>query len=311
SGTLSIAGLTFTVTQAGAAPGACTYTLAPTAVSVGMAATNGSVTVNTTPTCRWTASSAASWISITSGASGTGSGTVRFSVAANTTAVTRNGALTIAGLNFVVTQAGNAVCTYDLTPTSIRFSAGSGSSSFRVTTGGSCRWTARPSVSWITITGGANGTGNGRVQFQVSRNQNSRQRTGTITVADQTFTVYQSAGSSGGESGSTFGTIQVAEAAGRQRLTVELVVRNADQKPESAKQPAVYLSNDAKVDKADTLLWTRAVPELAPGEDATHKFRVTLPAGVSTHGKYLVAIPDTRLALIGEAKPIAVYGPLQ
>jgi hypothetical protein len=46
----------------------------------------------------------ASWISVTSGSSGTGNGTVSFTVAANTTGSDRNGTLTIAGRTFTLTE---------------------------------------------------------------------------------------------------------------------------------------------------------------------------------------------------------------
>ena len=50
------------------------------------------------------------WITVTSGSSGTGNGTVSYTVAANTSTTSRTGTLTIAGLTATVTQAG--ACTY-------------------------------------------------------------------------------------------------------------------------------------------------------------------------------------------------------
>ena len=58
-------------------------------------------------TCQWTATSGATWITITSGAAGTGNGTVSFTVANNTGAA-RTGTLTIAGRAFTVTQAASS-----------------------------------------------------------------------------------------------------------------------------------------------------------------------------------------------------------
>jgi hypothetical protein len=62
------------------------------------------VTVTTTASCAWTASSGAAWITITSGGSGTGGGSVGFAVAANTGGQ-RSGSLTIGGQTFTVNQA--------------------------------------------------------------------------------------------------------------------------------------------------------------------------------------------------------------
>ncbi|RLI01226.1 hypothetical protein DRO38_05415, partial [Candidatus Bathyarchaeota archaeon] len=44
---------------------------------------------------------------------------------------------------------------------------------------------------WIHITSGSSGTGSGTVNYSVDENTGSA-RTGTITIADQTFTVTQS-----------------------------------------------------------------------------------------------------------------------
>ena len=65
--------------------------------------------------CAWTTSESATWISITGGASGSGNGTVTYSVTANPTITARNVTMTIAGQSFDVTQAGQP-CTYTLTP---------------------------------------------------------------------------------------------------------------------------------------------------------------------------------------------------
>jgi hypothetical protein len=65
-----------------------------------------SVTVRpTSEKCRWTAQSSVPWITITSGASVTGNGTVFYSVARNTGG-TRTGTLTVAGKEVTVTQEG-------------------------------------------------------------------------------------------------------------------------------------------------------------------------------------------------------------
>ncbi|HET6978751.1 MAG TPA: M36 family metallopeptidase [Pyrinomonadaceae bacterium] len=84
--------------------GTCSFSINPTSASFAAAGGSASVTVTTTPGCNWTAASNNSFITITSGASGSGSGTVNYSVAANTSTA-RSGSMTIAGLNFGVSQA--------------------------------------------------------------------------------------------------------------------------------------------------------------------------------------------------------------
>jgi len=84
--------------------GACSFSINPTSASFAAAGGSASVTVTTQAGCNWTAASNNSFITITSGASGTGSGTVNYSVAANTSTA-RSGSLTIAGLTHSVSQA--------------------------------------------------------------------------------------------------------------------------------------------------------------------------------------------------------------
>jgi Raf kinase inhibitor-like YbhB/YbcL family protein len=85
----------------------CNYTLSPYAEGCGAAGTQGTVTVTpSSSSCSWTAVSNASWITVTSGSGGTGSGTVAYSVAANTTGSTRTGTMAVAGSTVTVNQTG-------------------------------------------------------------------------------------------------------------------------------------------------------------------------------------------------------------
>jgi hypothetical protein len=63
----------------------CWFSLSPSNVNYAASDSMGSVIVNTTTNCSWTASSDAEWISITGSSSGHGSGTVTYHVAPNTT----------------------------------------------------------------------------------------------------------------------------------------------------------------------------------------------------------------------------------
>jgi hypothetical protein len=98
--TITVGPSTFSVSQTGG----CTITLTPTSQGFNPPGGSGSVAVSAPPGCSWTAVRAGSWISITSGASGSANGTVRYTVAANTGSTTRVGTLTIAGRPVTVTQ---------------------------------------------------------------------------------------------------------------------------------------------------------------------------------------------------------------
>ena len=191
NGTMTIAGQTFTVSQAQG----CSYSISPTSQSFTASAGIGSVTVTAGTGCTWTATSNDGWITITSGSSGTGNGTVGYSVAANSGAA-RNGTMTIAGQTFTVSQAA-AGCSYSISPTSASFSSSGGTGSVSVTGDTGCSWTATSNATWITITSGSSGTGNGTVGYSVAANTGAS-RNGTMTIAGLTFTVTQSAAGGGG-----------------------------------------------------------------------------------------------------------------
>lgn len=186
SGTLTIAGQTFAVTQAAGA--SCSYSINPASQSIGAAGTANPVAVSTSPGCSWTAAANVSWIAIASGSTGSGNGSVAFTVSANTGAA-RTGALTIAGQTSTVTQA--ATCSYSISPSSKSSSDKGGDVTSDVTAPASCSWTAVSNAPWITVTSGASGSGNGKVKFDVAENKDKFERIGTLTIAGQTFTVTQ------------------------------------------------------------------------------------------------------------------------
>jgi uncharacterized protein (TIGR03437 family) len=167
---------------------ACTYALNATTRNVAAGASTNNVAVTTGAACGWTAESQASWVTITSGATGNGSRTINFNIAANT-GQARTGLLTVAGQTVTITQATG--CTFALSPTIQNIDGPGGTGSVTVTTGANCTWTAASNSSWITITAGRSGNGNGTVSFTVAPN-NGLERTGTLTIAGQTVTVTQS-----------------------------------------------------------------------------------------------------------------------
>jgi uncharacterized delta-60 repeat protein len=85
------------------------------------------------------------------------------------------------------------VCLYSISPTSLTIGAGGGAgNTISVTAQAGCAYTAASNNSFITITSGASGSGNGTVIFAVAANSGAA-RIGTITVAGRTFTVNQAA----------------------------------------------------------------------------------------------------------------------
>ena len=82
----------------------CAYSISPTSQSFPSSGGTGRVAVSTQSGCTWTASTGMNWITINSESSGSGSGTVRYSVSRNTTGSPRTAAESIAGQIFTVTE---------------------------------------------------------------------------------------------------------------------------------------------------------------------------------------------------------------
>jgi hypothetical protein len=202
TGSIIIAGQRSVVTQAGVATPACDYRIAPTNQNIGATGGAGTVAVTVQSGCAWTASSTAAWITVTAGSTGSGNGSVAFSVVANTGA-SRTGTLAIAGQAFTVTQAASGApppptpppapsCTYSISPRSRNVDANARTGDVDVSAGSGCPWTAVSNASWITLLSSPAGTGNGRVDYGIHANTGGL-RTGTLTIAGETFTVTQAA----------------------------------------------------------------------------------------------------------------------
>ncbi len=165
----------------------CSYSINSASASAVSGSSTGTVSVTTLSGCAWSAAANVTWLTVTSGTNGNGNGTVGYTVAANT-GPARSGTITIAGKTFTVNQVGG--CAYTLSPTSASVVIGPSIRTFNVASEAGCVWTAVSNDSWLTISAGATGSGDGTVQYTVAAN-NGATRTGTITVAGQTFTVQQ------------------------------------------------------------------------------------------------------------------------
>ncbi|MGH9140231.1 MAG: phospholipase D-like domain-containing protein, partial [Vicinamibacterales bacterium] len=176
-------------------PPTCTLTLASSGKSYGSGSGADSFTVTASdPSCTWTASDNASWVTITAGASGTGTGDVAFTIDANTGAA-RTATITAGGKTFAISQAGSSTpaCTFTLSPTNASYHTAGGSGVFTVTAAhSSCTWSATSNAaSWLAVSAGsASGTGNGTVSYTVTENTGAA-RSGAINVGGQAFAATQ------------------------------------------------------------------------------------------------------------------------
>jgi hypothetical protein len=170
----------------------CAATLSATGVTVGPAAATGSVNVSIPSTCMWSAASNAGFVTVTGGASGTGDGTVNFSVSsnaiANTPTAMRSGTITIASQTFTVTQTG---CSFDIAPAGAAFGSGAVSGSAHVTAPSGCPWSVTNVPVWASTTSGGSGAGNGQWNFALAANGSLATRTQTVNLAGQNFLLTQ------------------------------------------------------------------------------------------------------------------------
>ena len=102
--TLQAMGFPSTITVTNSAFGS--LTLSPSTANIPAAGGSGSLSVTASNSgFAWSASSNVSWLTITSGTSGTGSGTITYSAAMNNSTASRMGIITVSGQTFTAIQA--------------------------------------------------------------------------------------------------------------------------------------------------------------------------------------------------------------
>ena len=183
-------GLTRTVPLSVTIQPSCSYTLNPTSASAGAAGGRFSFTVTVQSGCSWIAASNASWIAVTSAKTGTGSGTLAYTVASNSGAA-RSGTITVAGLAFTVNQAPLS-CSYQISLGPVTAAKQGFLGSVAVATSPGCQWTAASSAPWLTITSGASSSGNGTANYLAAPNTTPTQRTGSLIVAGYAINLTES-----------------------------------------------------------------------------------------------------------------------
>ncbi len=176
----------------------CSFAVSPATASFTPDGGTGALTVTSAAGCSWTAAVTGGWVSITSGTTGSGNGSVAYSVGSNSATDARSATITVGGQAHTISQAGRpaTACSYALSPASANFGKDAADGAFTVTAPDGCAWTASGSAGWLTVTGDR-GSGNGQVTYSITRNLEITERTAEIHVADRTFSVKQS-GDTGG-----------------------------------------------------------------------------------------------------------------
>jgi uncharacterized protein (TIGR03437 family) len=192
TGVMVIATKTVTITQL---PAACNFAISPKSATVPVGGGSGSFSVSAN--CPWTANSNnGDFLSIPANTGGSTDGTVSYTVTPRTCVAGRTGSITInTGVPnspppaFTVVQDGSP---NNLSLSATSATAGGDASDGRVlvATGTGCGWTAFSDVSWMQITSGSSGSGNGAIAYHLLAN-NTGPRTGSIHIGNLTYTVTQ------------------------------------------------------------------------------------------------------------------------
>jgi hypothetical protein len=129
-----------------------------------------------------------SWITVTAGGSGTGSGAVQYAVGPNA-GPPRSGTVTVGGRAGATINQG---CGFTLSHDSVEVSSRAADVFLSLSTDGpACAWSAASNVPWISLGALNGGRGSRGIHLQVAANPLTTARTGIVTVAGQTFTVVQ------------------------------------------------------------------------------------------------------------------------
>jgi uncharacterized protein (TIGR03437 family) len=141
--------------------------------------------------CAWTATTNESWAPITSGASGTGVGTVTIQAAYNSTTGTRTANLTVGAQNVTISQPSES-CTFKTDKASYPvLSAGGGVSVILTATAG-CQWIVMNNYrSAISFTTASFGTGSATIGMIVGANMSASQRNFYLSVGTTSIQIVQ------------------------------------------------------------------------------------------------------------------------
>ncbi len=192
SATLTIAGLSFTINQFNG----CVFGLTPSNATAPASGGTGSFSLGASGSnCSFTAvSNNPSFLSINGSAAGSGTASISYMFATNSSSTGRTGTITVAGQTFTLVQAGTA-CGYSLAQAAQAFTSAGGTGTVILQAPAGCPWTAQSNSPFLTIQSGTGGSGSGTVSFSALANPAGSQRTGSLTIAGQTFAVTESGAS--------------------------------------------------------------------------------------------------------------------
>ena len=165
----------------------CQTSVSPTPGTLPAGGTRLTLTVVSARECSWNVASEASWAQVTP-ASGQGEASVTLTVAENTEARQRSGALVVNDNRLSLTQEA-APCRFTVSPATLRLSHVGGRTTVNVTATPGCTWRASSNQAWAHVLTDSGST-SGAVSIEVSSNSGPA-RSAIVTIADRPVTVEQ------------------------------------------------------------------------------------------------------------------------
>ena len=186
SKTVNVKSLAFSVAKGANPPTAADPNISITPTTRNFGTGGGGAAIITAGSGTWTASVSDSWITLNA-TSGTAGEPVAYVVGATTNVEARTGYVYVSGYTHTVTQDGLGAT---ISPESGTFERAGGSGKITVVAQNLMGWQARGNVDWLSVTP-TSGKGEGTVTYTVAPFNEVNTRQGTLTVAGQTFTVFQ------------------------------------------------------------------------------------------------------------------------
>lgn len=166
-----------TVTQVASASCPSAPVVSPTTTTVSGSGGTGSLSVFAAASCPWSVASMPSFVTATGATSGSGNGSIPYSVAANPdTTASRSGSGQVTSLGYATTfsftQDARKLCPTPpvITLSNATFTANGGSTTGTITAAATCKWALAVPVTWVSVTSGASGTGNGSFSLNIAPN---------------------------------------------------------------------------------------------------------------------------------------------
>jgi all-beta uncharacterized protein/BACON domain-containing protein len=191
TGGVTVAGQIQSITQQGRPATVCSYDLSPASAEFNKDGGTGTFLVNAPAECTWAATSNSSWLIVSSGAEGSGTNTVSYTVSRSMEIPDRTGTIAVADRRFTVKQAGDVGgCQYSVAPVLLTTCMAGGTVTASLITQDSCPWTATPNVPWLNVPSGTSASGSATLSISYTDNYDAP-REGIVMVRWNTPTAGQ------------------------------------------------------------------------------------------------------------------------